>query len=157
MRPTSKRSAPSRRRTAGPRAGAESGTFALILRVVARIPRGRVATYGQVARLAGMPGAARAVGWALAALPDERPRRGSDGRPVGRDIPWHRVINAQGGISPRGGGLDCGERQAGRLRREGVRPSKGGRYDLVRYGWDGARAESATRSTSASRLSRRSN
>jgi methylated-DNA-protein-cysteine methyltransferase-like protein len=149
MRPISKRSGPSRR--------TGTGTFALILRVVARIPRGRVATYGQVARLAGMPGAARAVGWALAALPDERPRGGSDGRPVGRDIPWHRVINAQGGISPRGGGFDCGERQADRLLREGVRASKGGRYDLVRYGWDGAKAGSATRSTSASRGSRRSN
>jgi methylated-DNA-protein-cysteine methyltransferase-like protein len=135
MRPISKRSGPSSR--------TGTGTFALILRVVARIPRGRVATYGQVARLAGMP--------------DVPPRGGSDGRPVGRDIPWHRVINAQGGISPRGGGFDCGERQADRLLREGVRPSKGGRYDLGRYGWDGAKAGSATRSTSASRGSRRSN
>lgn len=113
MRRISKRSAPSSR----------TGTFARILAVVARIPRGRVATYGQVARLAGMPGAARAVGWALAALPDDT-------------LPWHRVINAQGGISPR----DGGERQGLRLRREGVRPGKSGRYDLVRYGWDGARA-----------------
>jgi methylated-DNA-protein-cysteine methyltransferase-like protein len=149
MRPISKRSAPSRR--------AATGTFALILQVVARIPRGRVATYGQVARLAGMPGAARAVGWALAALPDERPGGGSAGRRAGRDLPWHRVVNAQGGISPRGGGGDCGERQAGRLRREGVRPSKGGRYDLLRYRWDGARAEPATRSTWGARGSRRSN
>jgi methylated-DNA-protein-cysteine methyltransferase-like protein len=134
MRPTSKRSAPS------------SGTFALILAVVARIPRGRVATYGQVARLAGLPGAARAVGWALAALPD-------DGE---RDIPWHRVINAQGGISPRAGGLDCGAPQAVRLRREGVRPRSHGRYDLARYGWDGAAAKSAKGSIVPGR-SRRSN
>jgi methylated-DNA-protein-cysteine methyltransferase-like protein len=114
MPPISKRSAPSR------------GTFARILDVVARIPRGRVATYGQVARLAGVPGAARTVGWALASAHG--------------NIPWHRVINAQGGISPR----DGEERQALRLRREGVRPRRNGRYDLVRYGWDGAAAKSAT-------------
>src|SRR5215471_12615077 len=131
MPPTSKRSARS----------SPGGAFARVLRVVARIPRGRLATYGQVARLAGMPGGARTVGWALAALRDG-------------DLPWHRVINAQGRISPRGGGLDCGERQASRLRREGVRPAKSGRYDLVRYGWDGAPARSATRSISGERSAR---
>jgi methylated-DNA-protein-cysteine methyltransferase-like protein len=116
MRPISKRSEP-------------SSTFARLLAVVARIPRGRVATYGQVARLAGLPGAARAVGWALAALPDDT-------------IPWHRVINAQGGISPR----DGEERQGLRLRREGVRPGRTGRYDLDRYGWDGTPAKRSRRS-----------
>lgn len=60
-----------------------------IYRVVARIPRGRVATYGQVATLAGYPGRARQVGYALAGMPEEL------------DLPWHRVINAQGRISPR--------------------------------------------------------
>ena len=58
-----------------------------IYRVVRHIPKGRVATYGIVARLAGRPGAARMVGWALSALPD-------DG-----DVPWWRVINAAGRIS----------------------------------------------------------
>lgn len=64
-------------------------TYQRIYRVVRRIPRGRVATYGQVARLAGLPGQARLVGYALAALPDDA------------DVPWHRVVNARGGISPR--------------------------------------------------------
>ena len=122
--------------------------------MVARIPRGRLATYGQVARVAGMPGAARAVGWALAALPEDRAGRDSGGQ---LDIPWHRVINAQGRISPRGGGLDCGARQEARLRREGVRAGTGGRYDLDRYGWDGAPAKPGIGATSGSRRSRRSN
>jgi methylated-DNA-protein-cysteine methyltransferase related protein len=57
--------------------------------VVRRIPRGRVATYGQVARLANLPGQARLVGYALSALDD------------GSRIPWHRVVNARGRISLR--------------------------------------------------------
>ena len=61
-----------------------------IYSVVWRIPKGRVATYGQVARLAGIPGHARQVGYALNALPD------------GTRVPWQRVINAQGRVSLRG-------------------------------------------------------
>jgi len=60
-----------------------------IYEVVARIPYGRVVTYGQVATLAGYPGRARQVGYALAGMPEEL------------DLPWHRVINAQGKVSPR--------------------------------------------------------
>lgn len=55
--------------------------------VVGFIPRGKVATYGQIARLAGLGGHARMVGYALHATPADR------------DIPWHRVINARGRIS----------------------------------------------------------
>jgi methylated-DNA-protein-cysteine methyltransferase-like protein len=108
------------------------GIFPAIYAVVRRIPRGRIATYGQVARMAGFPGAARTVGWAMASLPE-------GGRVRGRVIPWHRVLNAQGRISPRPsetGGRPDG--QAARLRREGVRPEKNGRFSLERYGWDGA-------------------
>ena len=57
--------------------------------VVKRIPKGRVATYGQIARLAGIPRQARRVGYALSALSDHR------------RIAWHRVVNAKGEISPR--------------------------------------------------------
>ena len=57
--------------------------------MVGRIPYGKVATYGQIAHLAGYPGRARQVGYALAGMPEEM------------DLPWHRVINAQGKISPR--------------------------------------------------------
>lgn len=57
--------------------------------IIARIPVGRVATYGQIAALAGRPGRARQVGYALAHLPRDF------------DVPWHRVINAKGQVSPR--------------------------------------------------------
>ena len=116
------------------------GSFRAIYAVVARIPRGRIATYGQVARMAGMPGAARTVGWAMAALP-------AGGRVGGRTIPWHRVLNAQGGVSPRPSetpGRPDG--QAARLRREGLVPKKSGRFDLARYGWDGTGRGSSKRS-----------
>ncbi len=66
-----------------------NGTYDLFYRLVARIPLGRVATYGQIADLAGKPGRARQVGYALAHVPDEV------------DLPWHRVINARGQVSPR--------------------------------------------------------
>ena len=90
--------------------------------VVRRIPRGKVATYGQVARLAGLGGDARQVGYALHALP-ARSR-----------VPWHRVINSRGGISlhPRDGG-DVTQRLM--LEKEGVRFNAGGRTDLKRFGW----------------------
>ena len=65
-----------------------SDTYELIYAVVRRIPEGRVATYGQVARLAGLGGHARQVGYALHALQDS-------------DVPWQRVVNAQGMISAR--------------------------------------------------------
>lgn len=126
-----------------PRTSKRSGgsdAFRAIYDVVARIPRGRIATYGQVARMAGMPGAARTVGWAMAGLP-------AGGRVAGRTIPWHRVLNAQGGVSPRPSetrGRPDG--QAARLRREGLRAGKSGRFDLERYGWDGTSGPAAKRS-----------
>lgn len=65
-----------------------STTYAKIYTVVAAIPAGKVCTYGQVADMAGLPRAARQVGYALSAL------RGKD-----HQIPWHRVVNAKGEIS----------------------------------------------------------
>ena len=107
--------------------------FLKVWRVVARVPRGRVATYGQIARLAGLYRGARTVGWALRALPGET-------RIGGRRVPWQRVINAQGEMSARGGpaGAEAG-RQAAALRREGVAVSRDGRIDLGRYLWRGQR------------------
>lgn len=100
----------------------ESG-WARVYKVVAKIPHGKVATYGQVAELANMPRAARQVGYALAAL-----RSGS------RGIPWHRVINASGGISTRSEpGFEDLQRVL--LEKEGVRFSASGRVDLVRVRW----------------------
>ena len=89
--------------------GAREGTFAAIYRAVRSIPRGRVATYGQVAVMAGMPGAARTVGWALRALDEKTHRR----------VPWHRVLGAGGRISL--GATPSGQLQRARLRAEGVR------------------------------------
>jgi len=94
-----------------------------IYSVVSRIPRGRVATYGQVARLAGLPGQARLVGYALSAL-DERSR-----------IPWHRVVNARGQISARRDGGPASILQRLRLQRERVRFDASAciRLDLFRW------------------------
>ncbi len=98
------------------------GVHARIHAVVRRIPRGRVASYGQVARLAGLASHARLVGYAMAALPD------------GTRVPWQRVVNAQGRVSPRATpGYDALQRAL--LEREGVRFEAQGRIDLGRYGW----------------------
>jgi len=90
--------------------------------VVRRIPRGRVATYGQVAELAGMEGRARQVGYAMHSLPSAS------------DVPWHRVINARGEISPRSGS-DSHELQRMLLEEEGVEFDEHTRVDLKRFGW----------------------
>ena len=86
-----------------------SSSYPKIYAAVSRIPKGRVATYGQIASLAGLPRQARLVGYAMHALPAES------------DVPWHRVVNAAGKISIRGDGLGHDELQAQLLRREGVR------------------------------------
>ncbi|MFO7608000.1 MAG: MGMT family protein [Candidatus Krumholzibacteriia bacterium] len=95
-----------------------------IFLVVATIPRGRVATYGQVAELAGLPGRARLVGRALGELPDRHP------------APWYRVVGAGGRISPRGDGTSEDEQRL-LLEDEGIEFSARGHIDMVRYGWDG--------------------
>ncbi|HEX5632922.1 MAG TPA: MGMT family protein [Gemmatimonadales bacterium] len=88
--------------------------------VVRKIPRGRVATYGQVAELAGLPGQARQVGYALAALP------------IGSVVPWHRVVNAAGAISlPGATGLE----QRLRLEAEGTAVNARGRIRLTECRW----------------------
>ena len=93
-----------------------------IWQVVAEIPLGKVATYGQVAHRAGLARAARRVGYALRGLPGNT------------RIPWHRVVNAQGRISlPEGS--DSHAIQRDRLAAEGVLISTSGRIDLRQYGW----------------------
>jgi len=99
-----------------------SQSYERIYRVVRRIPRGRVATYGQVALLADLGGHARQVGYALHAL---RPETA---------LPWHRVLNAQGRISARSQpGADRLQRQL--LEGEGVPFDERDRIDLTRYRW----------------------
>ncbi len=93
-----------------------------VYRVVRRIPPGRVASYGQVAAIAGMPRAARQVGYALHALAFES------------DVPWHRVVNARGEISARGPS-ETAPLQQSRLESEGIAFAPSGRVDLGRFGW----------------------
>jgi len=91
----------------------------MVYRLVRAIPRGRVASYGQLAAALGRPRAARAVGGAMRACAD--------------DVPWHRVVNAQGGISRRRGGAGMLTQRI-RLEHEGVRLTRG-RVALLRFGW----------------------
>jgi methylated-DNA-protein-cysteine methyltransferase related protein len=106
-------------RTARPSA---VGSYARIYAVVRRIPRGRVATYGQVAELAGLGGHARQVGYALHALP------------AGTALPWHRVLNAAGKVSLRAvPGAELTQRQL--LEREGVGFDLRGRVRLAVVRW----------------------
>jgi methylated-DNA-protein-cysteine methyltransferase related protein len=99
---------------------------------VRKIPRGKVATYGQVASLAGLAGQARQVGYAMAALPSSSA------------IPWHRVINAQGRVSMRSEGPGGSIIQQQLLEREGVL-FDGGRVALARFRWKPRRRQSRVR------------
>lgn len=106
---------------------ADCGASALkrvrIYEVVRRVPRGKVATYGQVARLAGLGEHARLVGYAMAALH------------AGSRVPWHRVVNAQGRISARSGDGEEAVLQRVLLEREGVRFDARGAIPLARFRW----------------------
>jgi len=93
-----------------------------IWQVVALIPPGKVASYGQVAQLAGLPGYARQVGTALRKLPEHT------------KIPWHRVVNAQGAISLPAGSPSNTAQQS-RLEAEGIIFNPGQRLSLSRFGW----------------------
>jgi methylated-DNA-protein-cysteine methyltransferase-like protein len=90
--------------------------------LIRRIPRGRVATYGQIARLLGRPRSARAVGRALRSCPP--------------DVPWHRVVNAAGGISARARASSMLTQEL-RLAGEGVTLRRG-RIPLRRFRWEPA-------------------
>ena len=109
----------------GPRglAGSSSSLafFARVYALVRKVPRGRVVTYGQVARALGAPGSARTVGWAMRVCPER--------------VPWHRVVNARGEISLR---PSTGyHEQRVRLKAEGVRFDRAGKIDLDKYGFSG--------------------
>ncbi len=107
----------------GRQAMASQGTYSRIYTVVRRIPAGRVATYGQVATMAGLGGHARQVGYALNALAE------------GTRVPWHRVINARGEVSPRSDPFDDDLEQRRLLEKEGVRFNAAGRVSLATYRW----------------------
>ncbi len=96
-----------------------------IYALVKKIPRGKVATYGQIARLLGWPRHARQIGYALAATPENI------------KTPWHRVVNAQGRISLRLTHWQSGSDDLQRilLEAEGVVFDVGGKINLKRFGW----------------------
>jgi methylated-DNA-protein-cysteine methyltransferase-like protein len=97
-----------------------SELYEKIYTVIRKIPRGKVATYGQIAKLAGMGSHARLVGYALHALtPDKR-------------VPWHRVVGAGGKISLGGEGYSI---QRKLLETEGVEFTAGGKIPLSQFGW----------------------
>lgn len=107
----------------------EPRLYDLIFAIVRQVPRGRVATYGQVARIAGRC-SAQMVGFALASLAAYRERQDFE------EVPWQRIINAKGKISPHGFGMgDFIQRQL--LEEEGIAFDSEGVIDLERFGWDG--------------------
>lgn len=112
-------------------------TYPDVWAAVARIPRGKVATYGQIAEILDIPDRARFVGYALHALPPGSP------------VPWHRVVNARGQVSLRG---DPGRTQAVLLENEGVGVPQTG-IDLVRKRWKPAASRRSQRRTARSKAS----
>ncbi len=91
--------------------------------LVARIPPGRVTTYGEIARMLGRPRGSRAVGWAMRYCPD--------------GLPWYRVVNAQGRPSVTARYPDGKPMQQTLLEEEGVVFDPSGALDLAQYGWEG--------------------
>lgn len=98
------------------------GIFDRIYTIVRRIPPGRVATYGQIAMLAGMPRGARIVGYAMASAPDDH------------SVPCHRVVDSRGGCKAAFDVLTTGTQRA-MLEAEGVRFTAEGRVDLACCLW----------------------
>lgn len=111
----------------------ETKLYDLIYAIVRQVPRGKVATYGQVARIAGRC-SAQMVGFALAALKDSGEQA----------VPWQRVINAKGRISPHGFGMGT-QVQRMLLEEEGVVFVLEGNIDLQQFGWDGILANPVRR------------
>jgi len=97
---------------------------ALVLSLVGRIPKGCVATYGQVAALAGRPRNSRQVGKILGQLSPKS------------EIPWHRVVNAQGRISQRAEPHGTESLQRRLLEAEGITFTKGGRIRMTDFAWE---------------------
>ena len=103
--------------------------YRLVYRLVRRIPRGKVVTYGQVAAILGQPRGARAVGMALGALADV----------TAATVPWHRVINAAGRPSHRDGFWAGIQREM--LEEEGIVFDRRGHIDMKRFRWAGPRRD----------------
>ncbi len=98
------------------------GFFKCVYALAKQIPRGKVVTYGQIARLLGSPRSARVVGWAM------------HGNPEGSGVPWHRVVQQGGSLSPSACVAEPG-RQRRLLEREGVAFRLDGRIDMEAHQW----------------------
>lgn len=114
-------------------------SYSRIYAVVRRIPRGRVATYGEIATLAGLPGRPRMTGNALFASGPHHA------------LPWHRVIGAGGRLTLAKLDPETAWTQRLRLEAEGVVFDARGRIDLERHGWRPARRRSARSASSRAR------
>jgi O-6-methylguanine DNA methyltransferase len=100
-----------------------TGTFfGRVWSIAAKVPRGKVTTYGAIARALGSPGAARTVGWAMRAAP------------AGAGLPWHRVVNATGELSPEEAFGGPGVQRL-LLESEGVTFDVQGYVDMKRHLW----------------------
>jgi len=95
--------------------------FNKVYQIVAKVPRGRVISYGRIARMLGSPGAARTVGWALSVCPE--------------NLPWQRVVRSDGSIA--GGGF--AELRRAILCEEGVSFLEDGRVDMEKHEWNGGK------------------
>lgn len=104
-----------------------SSNSSKIVAVIRRIPRGKVATYGQIAKQAGLPGRARLVGRVLKE------------QPATSKLPWHRVVNARGEISYASSRESADHLQRLLLEAEGIEFHGPGRIDLARYRWNPAK------------------
>lgn len=107
--------------------------YCRIYSIVNMVPPGKVATYGQIARIAGRC-SARNVGYAMSSVPSEY------------DVPWHRIINSRGRISVRSHGEEC-TAQSRMLEFEGVLFNDAGTVDLETFGWEGPAMEAGSDET----------
>lgn len=107
----------------------KDGGWDKVYKLVKRIPRGRVVTYGQLAKMLQLPGGARTVGYAMA------------GCPSGQGIPWHRVVGEKGKILPR---EPYGSKQRRLLESEGTQFA-GMAVDLAAHQWHAPKAPPKTR------------
>ena len=105
----------------------QQGFFERAYRVVRCIPRGQVASYGQIADLLGHPRGARTIGWALNSLTTSQ----------AESVPWHRVVSRSGRLSISRLDANAASLQRQMLEDEGVHVDERGWVDMRRFGWRG--------------------
>ena len=101
----------------------KKNTFEIVYKLVRKVPKGKVATYGQIAHLMGNIKLSRVVGYAMSSCPYD-------------DVPCHRIVNRFGELSKAFGNKGI-EEQKKLLEKEGIKFDKENRIDLLKYAWDG--------------------